>query len=127
MIDITYRIGGTGRGSRKTSLTPEQARRKLERGNSHFSDLIASMRSGKPLSHVALVSEQDIGAAGTECAVQSPYAAVLACSDARVPTEMILQQGFNDLFVVRVRETCSGTNVWGVSGMPRLTSRTPCA
>lgn len=33
---------------------------------------------------------------------QSPFAIVLACSDSRVPVEMIFDQGFGDLFVVRV-------------------------
>ncbi len=33
---------------------------------------------------------------------QAPFAVVVGCSDARVPTEMIFGQGFNDLFVIRV-------------------------
>ena len=33
---------------------------------------------------------------------QSPFAAVLACSDSRVPPELIFDRGVGDLFVVRV-------------------------
>jgi carbonic anhydrase len=33
---------------------------------------------------------------------QLPFAVVVGCSDARVPTEMLFGQGFNDLFVIRV-------------------------
>jgi carbonic anhydrase len=33
---------------------------------------------------------------------QTPFAIVVGCSDARVPTEMLFGQGFNDLFVIRV-------------------------
>jgi len=33
---------------------------------------------------------------------QYPFAAVLSCSDARVPPEILFDQGVNDLFVVRV-------------------------
>ena len=33
---------------------------------------------------------------------QSPFAIVLACSDSRVPVEMVFDQGFGDLFVIRV-------------------------
>ena len=33
---------------------------------------------------------------------QNPYAAVLSCSDSRVPPELIFDAGFGDLFVVRV-------------------------
>lgn len=45
---------------------------------------------------------------------QAPFAVVVGCSDARVPTEMIFGQGFNDLFVIRVAgnvlgEACVGS------------------
>ncbi len=33
---------------------------------------------------------------------QEPFAIVLACSDSRVPTELIFDQGIGDLFVIRV-------------------------
>jgi carbonic anhydrase len=33
---------------------------------------------------------------------QTPFAAVVSCSDARVPPEILFDQGVNDLFVVRV-------------------------
>jgi carbonic anhydrase len=33
---------------------------------------------------------------------QNPFAIILACSDSRVPTEMIFDQGIGDLFVIRV-------------------------
>ncbi|MGY0399297.1 MAG: carbonic anhydrase [Ostreibacterium sp.] len=35
-------------------------------------------------------------------AVQNPCAIILGCSDARVPAEMIFDQGIGDLFVIRV-------------------------
>jgi len=45
---------------------------------------------------------------------QRPFAAVLSCSDARVPVELIFHQGCNDLFVVRlagnvVTDECAGS------------------
>jgi carbonic anhydrase len=45
--------------------------------------------------------------------VQQPFAAVLGCSDARAPVEMILQQRSNDLFVVRVAGNGLGTGSLG--------------
>ena len=33
---------------------------------------------------------------------QTPFAAILGCSDSRVPTEILFDQGMGDLFVVRV-------------------------
>ena len=44
---------------------------------------------------------------------QHPFAAVLGCSDARVPIELIFNEGPNDLFVVRVAGNVLGTDVLG--------------
>jgi carbonic anhydrase len=33
---------------------------------------------------------------------QEPFAAILGCSDSRVPIEIVFDQGFGDLFVIRV-------------------------
>lgn len=33
---------------------------------------------------------------------QTPFAVILACSDSRVPVELIFDQGFGELFVIRV-------------------------
>jgi carbonic anhydrase len=33
---------------------------------------------------------------------QAPFAAILGCSDSRVPVEMVFDQGLGDLFVIRV-------------------------
>ena len=33
---------------------------------------------------------------------QAPFAIVLGCSDSRVPAELVFDQGFGDLFVIRV-------------------------
>jgi carbonic anhydrase len=33
---------------------------------------------------------------------QSPFAVIVACSDSRMPVEMVFDQGFGDLFVVRL-------------------------
>jgi len=33
---------------------------------------------------------------------QEPFAAILGCSDSRVPTEVVFDQGLGDLFVIRV-------------------------
>jgi carbonic anhydrase len=46
-------------------------------------------------------------------AKQSPFAVVVGCSDARVPTEMLFGQGFNDIFVVRVAGNVLGAECQG--------------
>src|SRR5436305_4810806 len=35
-------------------------------------------------------------------AIQEPFAIILGCSDARVPAEIVFDQGLGDLFVIRV-------------------------
>src|SRR5229473_6270736 len=35
-------------------------------------------------------------------ASQQPFAAILGCSDSRVPVEIVFDQGLGDLFVIRV-------------------------
>ena len=38
---------------------------------------------------------------------QSPFAAILSCSDSRVPPELLFDQGVGDLFVARVAGNCA--------------------
>jgi carbonic anhydrase len=45
--------------------------------------------------------------------VQQPYAAVLACSDARVPPELVFQHASNELFVARVAGNVLGSECLG--------------
>jgi carbonic anhydrase len=53
------------------------------------------------------------GALDAQAPVQAPFAAVLGCADARVPTEMIFTKGCNELFVVRVAGNVLGQECLG--------------
>lgn len=44
---------------------------------------------------------------------QHPFAIVLGCSDSRVPVELLFDQGFGDLFVIRVAGNVIATDVAG--------------
>jgi carbonic anhydrase len=44
---------------------------------------------------------------------QHPFATILACSDSRVPPELVFDQGFGDLFVIRVAGNIIATDVLG--------------
>lgn len=44
---------------------------------------------------------------------QHPFATVLGCSDSRVPTELVFDQGFGDLFVIRVAGNIVAPDVVG--------------
>ena len=46
-------------------------------------------------------------------ASQHPFATILACSDSRVPPELVFDQGFGDLFVIRVAGNIIATDVLG--------------
>src|SRR5579872_6476702 len=63
----------------------------LREGNSRF---VADVRSRATLPSRALRTELASG--------QAPFAAILGCSDSRVPVEIIFDQGLGDLFVIRV-------------------------
>jgi carbonic anhydrase len=46
-------------------------------------------------------------------AAQHPFATILSCSDSRVPTELVFDQGLGDLFVVRVAGNVVATDDLG--------------
>ncbi len=93
--------------------SPAEARRRLEQGNRAFAQLGAGARDR--IVHVVTLDPRDLGhgpRAGVAPA-QEPFAAVLGCSDARVPVEMVFQQRSNDLFVVRVAGNGVGSDCLG--------------
>ena len=67
-----------------------EALARLREGNDRFVADAPQVRNGDR-GHRALL------AAG-----QEPFAIVLGCSDSRVPAELVFDQGFGDLFVIRV-------------------------
>jgi carbonic anhydrase len=56
---------------------------------------------------------------------QKPFATILGCSDSRVPTELVFDQGFGDLFVVRVAGNVIADDVIGSMAYAGLHLRTP--
>jgi len=71
-------------------LTAFEAFKRLQEGNRRF---VANQTTAEPIdrAHRAAL------AAG-----QEPFAIILGCSDSRVPAELVFDQGFGDLFVIRV-------------------------
>jgi carbonic anhydrase len=68
-------------------------------------DALARLRAGNR----RFVTDRSTGAATLHpdrraalVAGQAPFAIVLGCSDSRVPAELVFDQGFGDLFVIRV-------------------------
>ena len=56
---------------------------------------------------------------------QKPFATILGCSDSRVPVELVFDQGFGDLFVVRVAGNVVADDVVGSIAYAALHLRTP--
>ena len=71
-------------------LTAAQALHRLMEGNRAF---VAGLSSDEPISRAEFL---DLSRG------QNPFAIVLGCSDARVPAEIVFNQGLGDLFVIRV-------------------------
>lgn len=91
------------------AVTPDAALQQLKDGNARYAT------GGSLFPH--LDGER-------RCATsrdgQTPFAAILACADSRVPTELVFDQGVGDLFVVRVAgnvaaATEAGTLEYGVA------------
>src|SRR4051812_43943579 len=100
MFDIIYRYDPDHPQERRPPGNPDEARRLLEDGNQAFASLAAGTGDQVRIVPMELA---DVGRAESGgVPVQQPFAAVLGCADARVPTELIFGRACNELFVVRV-------------------------
>jgi carbonic anhydrase len=76
--------------SDQPSVAPAEALSKLKEGNDRYTN--------GNLQHPGQTAERRTELANT----QHPFAAILSCSDSRVPPEIVFDQGLGDLFIVRV-------------------------
>src|SRR3984957_6677479 len=66
-------------------------------------DALALLREGNRRFVTDLRNPESLHARRIELAAgQAPFAAILGCSDSRVPVEIVFDQGLGDLFVIRV-------------------------
>jgi carbonic anhydrase len=72
-------------------VSAEQAFQRLREGNARFCQNVRSLD----------VTAGQEGRASL-VAAQHPFAIILSCSDSRVPSELVFDQGLGDLFVIRV-------------------------
>src|SRR5271157_3930820 len=86
----------------KPGIVPDQAIRMLESGNSRY------MSGGLEHPHLGQARRTLTAMQG-----RSSFAAVLSCSDSRVPMELIFDCGIGDIFVVRVAGNVLGTTELG--------------
>ncbi|MGA7786615.1 MAG: carbonic anhydrase [Xanthobacteraceae bacterium] len=115
-VEIIYRYGAQVALARPRPRDSDAARERLDEGNHTFAVLLDSVADDDGTARrVIQVNAQDLGLAGgnKEDPKQRPFAAVLGCSDARVPIELIFNEGPNELFVIRVAGNGLGSDVLG--------------
>jgi carbonic anhydrase len=116
IVEITYRYDTGETSDRPRPADAAAARDRLDAGSRTIAALLDDLTEGTGTARrIIPVDPRDLGLArGDQRAPsQRPYAAVLGCSDARVPIELIFNEGPNDLFVVRVAGNGLGSEVLG--------------
>lgn len=84
-----------------TTTSPDDALTRLKEGNQRF----VNGKSMKPRQDFMRIKEVATG--------QKPFATIVGCSDSRVPSEIIFDQGLGDLFIVRTAGQVSTYASWG--------------
>src|SRR5262249_37480269 len=114
MYDMIYRFDPAKPEAHQVPSTAEQAHQILVKGNRDFAEM-TDVRRGGSASVVIPFDPRAFGWGGGEgrALSESPVAAVLGCSDVRVPAEMVLSKGCNELFVVRVAGNVLGSECLG--------------
>jgi len=115
IVEIIYRYDADAGMARERPADAEAALQRMNDGNRAFAELFNSQKDqASPEHHVLHIDPSDLGllADGAELR-QLPFAAVLGCSDARVPIGHIFNEGPNELFVVRVAGNTLGSDVRG--------------
>ena len=115
-VDITYRYEAQNTPARPRPLDSRAAHIRLNDGNQAFAALLEGLTTENVgVQRIILVDPRDLGLlpGDAELPKQRPFAAILGCSDARVPVELVFNEGPNELFVIRVAGNGLGTEVLG--------------
>jgi carbonic anhydrase len=112
-VEITYRYTAQPGAVRAMPVDPDDAVQRLSAGNRTLSELInAAGRGGGIVRSTVEFDSRLLGLDGDarRIAPQESFAAVLGCADARVPIELLFNEGPNELFVVRVAGNSLGSD-----------------
>ncbi len=80
---------------------PRVGLQKLMGGNRRF----VEGKTIRPRQDSSMIKKLETG--------QTPFATIIACSDSRVPNEMVFDQGFGDLFIIRTAGQVSAEASFG--------------
>jgi carbonic anhydrase len=111
MFDLIYRFNPAASVPNPLPRTWQETRDLLVAGNLRFAELTDPRRTDCTTTIID-VDPDAFGFTGG-APTQAPFAAVLGCSDARVPTEMVFCKGCNEIFVVRVAGNVLGNECLG--------------
>lgn len=119
-MDIIYRFDPHSPLTRPAYSNPVTALQALHDGNERFATMVGQVQAemlGGPAPRPIVIPSDPLSLAfpiwGGEAPVQSPFALVLGCSDARAPVEVIFDQGCNALFVIRIAGNVLGIECLG--------------
>ena len=119
-MDIIYRYDPFEPLQLTSPDSAADALAELKQGNLRFAEMVRRMQArtegapaGEPL--VFSINPVSLGLPIVHgyAPPQTPFALVVNCSDARVSTESVFDQSFNNLFVVRVAGNVLGTELLG--------------
>jgi len=94
-VEITYRYDDNNASLRPRPSTADDAVLRLNDGSKAFAALLDSVpEDDSPVRRMVQFDPRDLGLLQSEGAPsQRPFAAVLGCSDARAPLELIFSEG----------------------------------
>src|SRR5215471_18481590 len=118
-VDITYRYETRDTPDRPRPLDSISALGRLNNGNLAFAGLLDESTK-EHVERIISVDSRDLGLGDKNFPKQRPFAAILGCSDARAPVELIFNEGPNELFVIRVAGNGLGTEILGSLKYGRL-------
>jgi carbonic anhydrase len=117
VVEVIYRYEARDVPARPRPGNAAKAKARLDEGNRAFAELLERLPSdtGPTIQRVVPIDVSEIGLSTStrKAPRQHPFAAVIGCSDARVPIELIFGEGPNDLFVVRVAGNGLGADALG--------------
>lgn len=119
-MDIIYRYDPTQPGDFQQSDTADLAEQALHDGNRRYAEIVEKVHAevlgnggGTPFVIPSNPQSLAFSPAKGQAPIQTPFALILGCSDARAPVELIFDHSSNELFIVRVAGNVLGTECLG--------------
>jgi carbonic anhydrase len=113
VFEIIFQHDPSKRHGLERPIDAKQARARLIDGNTRFSSLWADDSTASQRLVVPSDLEELLPSEMGKTPEHHPFAAVLSCSDARVPTELLFLEPLNELFVVRLAGNVVGNESVG--------------